>query len=179
MLLGILVDDEWEQVVVDPEFFGIAGYHSGSDAPCQAEGLREVQQRLLERCVTEDRALVGFGMKELEVFMLFGDPTLREQTTAVYVDGEASLRAAAPRPLRIRHSLTFYRQRAGLPRLPKHLEGKKTGPRIGDVRRVVTCPSNQGTFGRARSAKGKWTKVRDRNRFDCFDLKAALRSSCR
>lgn len=178
VLLGILVEEEWEQVVVDPSFFGIADYCSDSDVPCRAELLCDVQLRVVERCLNEGRALVGFGTKELHAFLLFGDPALREQTVAVYVDGETCLRSAAKRPLRIRHSLSFYRQRAGLPPLPKHLEGKKTGPRIGDVRRVVTCPSNEGSFGRARSAKGKWTKVRDRNRYDCFDLQAALRICC-
>lgn len=174
-LLGILSEQDWQQVIVDPDFFGIADHWADTYRHVsRASRLPRVHKELVQRCLGESRVLAAFGNRELLALLQFGDLEIEEETRAVFRDAEPTLHIAlAESNCRFeRHTLKYYRKRYGVEPMPEHLDRRKTGGRIADVRKVVTAPRNEGGFGQnAPAAKGKWTKVKQRNHRDCWDLR--------
>jgi len=126
-------------------------------------------------CRDDQRLLVGFTNHERDVFRLGGDD-LHDQAVRHYRDARPSLfegltegqRRSAKRGKR---TLDFYRGAYGLPPLPPHLRGRKVGPWIGDIHRLLMRRTHSGEFVRGPAARGKWTKLRQRNERDCRDLR--------
>jgi hypothetical protein len=178
VLLGILSEETWEQVIVDKDFYGAADYSSDTyKLSSRARSLPKEHRALVEQCLDEGRVLVGFGDHERDALLTFGDPSLESETMAVYRNAEPTLHAGinGNAPLLKRRSLTYYRKRYGWPEMPEVLDRRKTGPRIADVRKVLIAPRNKGRFGSyATAAKGKWTKVKQRNHRDCWDLRGMV-----
>ena len=178
VLLGILNEEAWEQVIVDKDVYGAAEYCIGQYMfPSRDSSLMNVQRELVEKCQKEGRLLVWFGEHELDALVRFGDQSLERETERVYRNAEPTLHAGAfgDEPMKKRRYLSTYRKKYGWPEMPEALDRRKTGPRIADVRKVLTAPRNEGRFGPdATAAKGKWTKVKQRNHRDCWDLRGMV-----
>lgn len=169
-LVGMLVEDLFEQIVLDP----------GLATAAQAKGLRSVSPKkyfewLLRRAKSEDRRICAFTRHELTTVAKHFDIDL----STVYLDGHKLAKSWWKRSHPgIRPdagwSQAFFEEQLGLER-PRHLRGGNATSRI---RSVTDQLERHGAYEQLRPvAKGKWTKLLAYNELDVRHLASIVRAA--
>ncbi|UCH24956.1 MAG: hypothetical protein JSV66_13525 [Trueperaceae bacterium] len=167
-LLGISVDEAFEQVVLDPALALAA----------EAKGLRvstlpKEMKRLMKESKKTGRFIFAYSRHEAKVV---GEHTkFGEKFEAVYKDG----RKIAKRWFKKEHSkdalpdwsLQSFMRFIGSSR-PRYLGYGNATSRLQDVRDML---EQRGSYEALTPvAKGKWTRLLNYNRYDCTGLKALM-----
>ncbi|MEQ9568717.1 MAG: hypothetical protein RLN75_00890 [Longimicrobiales bacterium] len=182
-LLGVMVDDSFETLVLDPVLRPAA----------QDRGLRVTDgeaalRRILERARLEDRLICAFGNREREAALEdfgvdFGERFVNVQRVAKR--WWRSNRTEQPKRRRGKkawrrsrgYSLEFFEKGLGLER-PKHLKSGNATKRLRGVRDPLI--GHKGDWSQLTgTAKSKWTKLLDYNQVDVRNLAALAKGVAR
>ena len=173
-LLGVLVDDSFETIVLDPALRPAA----------EERGLRVADgtaalQGIVERARLEDRLICAFGNREREAALAdfgvdFGELFVNVQPLAKrWWKRNRSERPKRQRGKKVNYrsggySLEFFEAGFGLER-PRHLKSGNATKRLRGVRDALL--THDGDWSRlTRTAKAKWTKLLDYNEADVRNL---------
>lgn len=175
-LLGVLVDDSFETLVLDPVLRPAA----------EEKGLRVTDgeaalRGILERARLEDRLICAFGNREREAALQDFGVDLSERFVNVQRIAKRWWKAhRAERPQRRRgrnarnrsrgYSLEFFENGLGLER-PRHLKSGNATKRLRDLRDPLVTHDGDW-FRLTGTAKGKWTKLLGYNQVDVLNLAA-------
>lgn len=162
-LIGILVEDEFEQAVFDPQLNEAAVAKGMRQA-----SLKEEIPRLVERGKREERFFAAYSRHELNVIQEFAGIDLSD----TYRDGRKIAKkwkskfhkeaAAGCRSLKEYLSFIGYQRGA-------HLGERKSTSRIKAVKEML---EKRGEFEKMTPVvKAKWTKLLDHNEIDCRGMK--------
>ena len=161
-LLGVAVEGELQQVVLDPRL------EQAADAKgLQVSSLHEEALKLENLAKNEDRLLVAFTRHELRVCRDFGQVDLEAYYWDAHKAARPWRRVHHPGHAKEPRDLLHYFRLVGLDP-PQHHGFKKTTVRL---KAVIEQLQHHGEYSRLTStAKGKWTKVLQHNEHDCLGL---------
>jgi hypothetical protein len=196
--VGILADDLFEQVVVEPALEAGArgrrpadyrlpqGYeplsaHSAPSAALRCGDLRAICRGMLARASRESRHIVAWSNYEKDVFLGVAAEDSAD-IESLFVDAKLHARRWKRR---VHPHITFPRTRFGGThrlkyyfsligyRLPSYFGERQAAGRISFVRNALATHS--GDFAAITpTAKAKWTKVLDYNWHDCNGLREVM-----
>lgn len=165
-LIGVLMDDDFEQIVLDDRLTSAA-----TAKKLRTSSLAEEIQRLQLCCAETDRVLVAYSLHELNV--------IREHALIDVGDIYRNGRKLATRfktlvlpnvAVKDRGLKTFLKL-IGFT-IPKGLEAGQATQWLGYVTDMI---QRRGSYAKlTRVAKGKWTKLLGYNEYDCRGLKALV-----
>lgn len=165
-LIGILVEDEFEQVVLDPQLQEAAIAKGMRQA-----SLKEEIARLVERGKREDRFFAAYSRHELNVVQEFAgvdlSDTFRDARKIAKKWKNKFHKEAAAGCRSLKDYLAFIGYERGA-----HLGERKSTSRIKTVKEML---EKRVEFKKLTpTAKAKWTKLLDHNEIDCRGMKALV-----
>ncbi len=162
-LLGILVEDEFEQIVLQQNLKSAADFKD-----LRTVSLSEILRELQSRCLTEKRYLVAFSIHESEVAWEHAQMDLSHiYKNALKIAKRWKYRMGLDPHRQIR-SLKEYLAWLGFT-IPQHLGNQKATKRLGNV---ISMIEKRGDFEACTPVvKAKWTKLLQYNMYDCEGTK--------
>lgn len=165
-LIGILVDESLEQVVLDPDLEPVAVARKQRVASFTCEATR-----LLNKAKTEGRFIVAYSEHEWNLFSKYADIDIADY----YCDARKLAkrwrnRMHPDRPLPNRGLQDFLRI-INFPRRP-YLGQKKSTKRIKAVKDMVLSKGSYEAL--TTTKKAQWTKLLEHNAVDCWGMRALV-----
>jgi hypothetical protein len=164
-LVGILVDGQLRQVVLDPQLFSAAVAKN-----CETSSIEAVARELRARCQAEGRVLIGFSTHELEVF----EEHARENFAHVYRNALTiakwwwnAFHQGEVRP----RTLKAYLKAIGED-MPAYLGVGKATSRL---KSVIGSVGRRGAYKAVpKGIKTKWRDLLDYNKLDCWGTQSLV-----
>ena len=162
-LLGILVEDEFEQVALQQNLKSAADFKG-----MRTMTLQEILNELQERCLHEKRHLVAFSMHEFEVAKEHAQIDLSPFYKNALKIAKRWKHRMGLDPRRQIRTLKDYLAWLQYP-LPRHLGNQVATRRLADV---IAMSERRGSFDACTPVvKAKWTKLLQYNKYDCEGTK--------
>ena len=162
-LLGILVEDEFEQVALQQSLKSAADFKG-----MRTMTLQEILNELQERCLHEKRHLVAFSMHEFEVAKEHAQIDLSPFYKNALKIAKRWKRRMGLDPRHQIRTLKDYLAWLQYP-LPRHLGNQVATRRLADV---IAMSERRGSFDACTPVvKAKWTKLLQYNQNDCEGTK--------
>ena len=165
-LIGVLIEDKFEQIVLEPELGSAASAKSMRLANLDDEVLR-----LIDLSRQEDRYIVAYSQHELNVIKEYADRDISD----IYRDARMIAkkwkvkfhRESAAKCKALKDYLSFIEYPRGA-----YLGEKKSTSRIKAVQEMIRT---RGEYEKLTPvAKAKWTKLLEHNEIDCKGMKALV-----
>ncbi len=164
-MLGILIEDEFEQVVFDQALYSAA----------MAKGLRmnsfeSEMQALIDRAKLENRPIIAYTQHEFNVVKKYA----KHDIAIIYRDARLISKKWRKRfypDSKFGNGLKDFLAFIGFKR-PKHLGEKKSTSRIKSVRNMLLFRERYELL--TPVAKAKWTKLLHHNEIDCRGMRALI-----
>lgn len=169
-LFGILVGQELEQVVLDPDLAPVAEARGHRLSTLRREAIA-----IVDRANAEDRRVVAYSQHEREVFADFAGIDISEIYRDARMIGKRWRNRMYPELRGSSNDLKSFLELIGYER-GLYLGDRKTTKRIRDVREMV---SRKGSYDALTPVKkAQWTKLLQHNEIDCRGMQAlVLRAS--
>jgi len=165
-LIGILVDEHFEQVVLAEELI-----LAGEAKNMRPSTFEEVVGELILLCKNENRKIIAFSQYEANTISEYANIDIRP----FYKDARKIAKRwyntfyyeSKPRPRALKEFLEFIEYPRG-----KYLGNQKSTSRIKNVQEML---QKKGSYHEITSvAKAKWTKLLKHNQIDCEGMKALM-----
>lgn len=169
VVLGLLVDGHFDQVILDSDFADAA---LAKELRITSE-MDEVQS-LLQRVRQEERLVFGFSLRWQELTGATDDQGPPSQMLPLIVDGQqlaADWYRSRGRVRSARMGLGDFLRAVGVP-APAGLDSKATSKRLRDVRAMMQARGYYDAL--TPVGKGKWTKLLKQNQERCEGLQALI-----
>lgn len=164
VVLGMAVDDTFEQIVVDSAFGDAA-----LAKELRVNHLEDEMRSIVARCRAEDRMIFGFSRSVLDSIEHF--TSCADSVANLYEDAQQLTRLWHEKTGRTGTSdwaLADYLADMGNPQ-PRHLGSKHTTSRLRYVQRQML---KHGAYdAMSGGAKAKWTKLLQQSRGDTFGVR--------
>lgn len=165
-LIGILCEDDFQQVVLDPALAPAADAKG-----LEVHSLNHVVTDVVNRCRAEGRVLVGYSLHELDLFHSYGGV----DCSSVYRDAKRIAtrwwNRTHPDARREDRSLKSFLADIDF-ELPSWLGIQKATARLRTVLEGLARHKQYELL--TAVTKGKWTKLLGYNRFDCDGMNALV-----
>jgi hypothetical protein len=157
-LVGILVDGQLRQVVLEPQL-----YPAAVAKDCETGSIEAVARELRARCQAEGRVLIGFSTHELEAFKRHAGENFDDVYRNALVIARRWWHVFHPGEVRPR-TLKSYLKAIGH-EMPAFLGVGKATSRL---KSVIGSLSRRGKYkALPKGIKNKWYKLLDYNKHDC------------
>lgn len=164
-LLGILIDDQFEQVVLDPRL-----QQAAVAKHLRVVSLDDIIKELMNRANEEKRYVVAYTQHEKNVVRRFADIDL----TGPYRDARMIAMRWRRRPFETGNTdrtLKNYLKAIGFVR-GTYLGDRLSTTRLGEVIKMLDERKSYDDLTAVK--KAKWTKLLSHNRIDCQGMKALV-----
>lgn len=165
-LLGVLVDEQLEQIVLDPALGAVAAARGHRLSTFETEA-----QSLVARAHAESRSIVAYSQHERDLLLTYAG----QDVSALYRDARLIARrwrgALYPERRADGRGLKDFLKFIGYPR-GDYLGDRKSTRRI---RAVLDMVGKKGTYeALTATTKGQWTKLLTHNEIDCRGMQALV-----
>jgi hypothetical protein len=165
-LLGILIEDRFEQVILDEQLLPVA-----SATGLRSSSLIAEAKRLLDFSVAEERFIVAYSQHELKVIAEFANLDLSDRYRDARMIANRWRSSVHPDKRVKAKGLKDYLELIEY-RRPAHLGNQKSTKRLKAVRDMLRVRKTYQALSPVK--KQHWTKLLSHNRIDCYGMQVLV-----